>query len=112
MLLACGNSDINTVTATLYLSNVDLQVNCGNTALHWACMRGDVEIVRMLLSAFADTHITNDDRNTPAMLAEKRGHSELLPYLRCTLSDPPVIPMHVSPIYQQQRQRVNIVSVC
>jgi hypothetical protein len=29
--------------------------------------RGDVEIVRMLLSAFADTHITDDDRRTPAM---------------------------------------------
>jgi ankyrin repeat protein len=93
MPAACMNSDIDTVTATLYLSNVDLQVSGGYTALHYACARGNVEIVRMLLSAFADTHITDDDRRTPAMLAEIHGHTELLPYLRCTLSDPPVIPV-------------------
>jgi ankyrin repeat protein len=45
-------------------------------------MRGDVEIVRMLLSAFADTHFTDDQRRTPAMVAELHGHTELLPYLR------------------------------
>jgi hypothetical protein len=50
----------------------------------------------MLLSAFADTHITDDDRRTPAMKAELCGHTELLPYLQCTLSDTTDIPMHVS----------------
>jgi ankyrin repeat protein len=50
----------------------------------------------MLLSAFADTHITDDDRRTPAMLAELHGHTELLPYLRCTLSYSPGIVEHVS----------------
>jgi hypothetical protein len=62
---ACGNSDIDTVTATLYLSNINLHVVEGSTALHIACMRGHVEIVRMLLSAFADTHFTDDLRRTP-----------------------------------------------
>jgi ankyrin repeat protein len=67
---ACAGSDIDTVTAKLHLSNVDLQVVNDNTTLHWACYRGHMEIVRMLLSAFADTHITEDNRRTPAMLAE------------------------------------------
>jgi hypothetical protein len=31
---ACVNSDIDTVTATLYLSNINLQVVDGSTALH------------------------------------------------------------------------------
>jgi ankyrin repeat protein len=86
MQAACTESDIETVTATLYLSNLDLQVAYDYTALHYACVLGDVEIVRMLLSAFANTHITNDDRRTPAMLAEMYGHTEVLSNLQCTLS--------------------------
>jgi ankyrin repeat protein len=50
----------------------------------------------MLLSAFADTHVTDDDRRTPAMLAELCGHTELLPYLRYTLSYSPGILERVS----------------
>jgi hypothetical protein len=34
MPLACADSDIDTVTATLYLSNVNLQVADDSTALH------------------------------------------------------------------------------
>jgi ankyrin repeat protein len=93
---ACANNDINAVTATLFLGHLDLQVYYGYTALYWACMRGYVEIVRMLLSAFADTRITNDWRRTPAMMAKMCNHPEVLSYLRCTLSDPPGIAAHVS----------------
>jgi hypothetical protein len=96
MHIACAYSDIATVTATLYSSNVDLQAKYDYTALHYACARGDVDIVRMLLSAFADTHITDDDRRTPAMLAEMNGFTELLPYLRYTLPDASGISVHIS----------------
>jgi ankyrin repeat protein len=96
MQTACADSDIVRVTAMLHLSNLDLQVSNDYTALHFACIRGNVEIVRMLLSAFANTHITNDDRFTPTMLAETYGFSELLPHLKCTLSDPPDITVHAS----------------
>jgi ankyrin repeat protein len=85
MQAGCIDSDIVTVTATLYLNNVNLQIAGDSTALHWACTRGDVEIVRMLLSAFADTHITDDERRTPAMEAEQNGHTELLLHLQCIL---------------------------
>jgi ankyrin repeat protein len=96
MQIACANGDIITVTATLQIQNLDLQIANDFTALHFACCRGDVEIVRMLLSAFANTHITDDERRTPAVLAELYSHTELLPHLRCTLSDPPDAAAHVS----------------
>lgn len=60
----------------------------GFTSLHYTS-----EIVRMLLSAFADTHITDYDRYTPAVLAKMHGHTKLLPYLHCTLFDTPVTPV-------------------
>jgi ankyrin repeat protein len=86
MQIVCLDGDIAAVTATIYVSNLDLQIAHDYTALHFVCVRGDVEIVRMLLSAFANTHITYDDRRTPAMSAELHGHTEVLSYLQCTLS--------------------------
>jgi ankyrin repeat protein len=42
----------------------------GSTALHAACFNGHVEATRLLLSVFARTDITDNDRRTPAMLAQ------------------------------------------
>jgi hypothetical protein len=41
-----------------------------STSLHVACMNGHVEATRLLLSVFARTDITDDDRRTPAMMAQ------------------------------------------
>jgi ankyrin repeat protein len=71
----------------LYTSDVDLQVSDGMTALHVACMYGHVEATRLLLSVFARTDITDNDRRTPAMLAQQHGFTILLPYLRYTLTE-------------------------
>jgi ankyrin repeat protein len=108
---ARANGDIATAAATLFLSNLDLQGYFDFTDLHYACYRGDVEIVRMLLSAFADTHITNENRHTPTMLAEMHGHTELLPYLRCTLSDPPDNSVHVSNNNNNNSVSISMLSV-
>jgi ankyrin repeat protein len=55
----------------LYTSDVDLQDSLEwTTALHAACMHGHVEATRLLLSVFARTDITDNDRRTPAMVAQ------------------------------------------
>jgi ankyrin repeat protein len=55
--------------------------------LHIACCNGHVEATRLLLSVFARTDITDNDRRTPAMMAQLGGHTILLPYLRYTLTE-------------------------
>jgi ankyrin repeat protein len=61
------DGDSDTAVDVLDVSDVNLQVDSGYTALHWACMYGHVDIVRILLSKFASTDITDDNRRTPAM---------------------------------------------
>ena len=39
--------------------------NLGNSALHWAVMRGDIEIVKILLEAGADPNVISSDGYTP-----------------------------------------------
>jgi ankyrin repeat protein len=46
------------------------------TALHVACMYGHVEATRLLLSVFARTDITDNDRDTPVMLAQQLTDSQ------------------------------------
>jgi ankyrin repeat protein len=62
------DGNIDTAADMLDVSDVNLQVVGGLAALHAACMHGHVDIVRMLLSQFASTDITDDNRQTPAML--------------------------------------------
>jgi ankyrin repeat protein len=96
MLVASGKGENDTVEDLLYESNVDIQVAGGSTALHWVCMYGHEDIVRLLLCVFARTDITNDDRWTPAMVAEAADHTQVLHCLQLTLAKPPdiVVPMH------------------
>jgi ankyrin repeat protein len=86
---ACIGSDVNAMCDLLILntSNVDLQGSNGHTALHVTCACGHVEATRLLLSVFARTDITDNNRHTPAMVAQRHGFTTLLPYLRCTLTE-------------------------
>jgi ankyrin repeat protein len=59
----------------------------GSTTLHAACARGHVEATRLLLSVFARTDITDNDRRTSAMVAQQFEFTSLLPYLRCTVTE-------------------------
>ena len=81
---ACNmGGDVTEVLRLLYACghNINAQDNDGDTALHLACDNGLYNIVETLILAGADETITNNDGETPAQLAEKRGHSELLKLL-------------------------------
>jgi hypothetical protein len=87
LYIVCSDGDVDSMSDLLYMSNVDLQDAYGKTALHAACFNEHVEATRLLLSVFARTDITDNDRRTPAMLAQFCGFTTLLPYLRCTLTE-------------------------
>jgi hypothetical protein len=83
----CGRGDVSAINDLLCSSDVDFQDNSGHTAIHVACTYGQVEATRLLLSVFARTDITDNDRDTPAMVAQQHGNTTLLPYLHCTLTE-------------------------
>ena len=58
--------------------NINAQDNVGDTPLHFACFYGHRDIVTTMILAGADTKITNDKGETPAHVAERRKHNELL----------------------------------
>jgi ankyrin repeat protein len=58
---ACVDGNIDAAANIFHVSNINLQVVGGLTALHLASMQGYVDIVRMLLSAFASTDVTDNN---------------------------------------------------
>lgn len=48
----------------------------GNTALHSACGRGQVDTVRLLLKSGADSSLKNYHNDTPVMVAKNKKVSE------------------------------------
>lgn len=52
--------------------NVNSQSYSGNTALHIACGRGEVEAVRVLLKNGADSSLKNYHNDTAVMVAKNK----------------------------------------
>ena len=80
---ACVKGD---VTEVMRLVNVDdhminAQSNAGYTPLHLACRLGHSDIVKTLMLAGADETITDNYWLTPAQVAERYRHPELLKLL-------------------------------
>ena len=87
---ACSRNDINEVRRLAYVANymINVQDNADFTPLHTACHRGHYEIVKVLMLAGANETITNIYQQTPAQLAVREGHNNLLNLLdRVTLWD-------------------------
>ena len=80
---ACMADNKTEVLRLLYMSGhvINVQDNSGFTPLHWACHYGLSDTVETLMLAGADETITNNDSLTPAQLAERMGHTELLKLL-------------------------------
>jgi len=51
---------------------VNAQSYSGNTALHSACGRGQIEIVRVLLKNGADSSLKNNHNDTAIMVAKNK----------------------------------------
>ncbi|XP_047455020.1 B-cell lymphoma 3 protein homolog [Mugil cephalus] len=58
--------------------DVNSQSYSGNTALHSACGRGQVDTVRLLLKSGADSSIKNNHNDTPVMVARNKKIADVL----------------------------------
>ncbi len=65
---------VTTSSVSLLQSGCDVnsQSYSGNTALHSACGRGQVDTVRMLLKSGADSSLKNYHNDTPVMVAKNK----------------------------------------
>jgi ankyrin repeat protein len=54
----------------------------GNTALHWAASKGDIEIARILLDHGANPTVRNREGQTPLELAHKQGETRFVFFLQ------------------------------
>ena len=76
-MLNCIYCDLfHETNSSILLSQNGCDVNgqsySGNTALHTACGRGQVEIVRLLLKSGADSSLKNYHNDTPVMVAKNK----------------------------------------
>jgi ankyrin repeat protein len=79
----CYSGDTAAVVNVVYECDVNVQDNNnGRSAMHYACMNGNLDIVKVLLSAFADTNIADDDGMTPAAACEYYSNQELANYIQ------------------------------
>jgi ankyrin repeat protein len=60
------------VVDVVYESDVNMQDKDGWTAMHYACVNGQLDVVKVLLSVFADINITDDNGFTPVAVCEQR----------------------------------------
>ncbi|KAK5861885.1 hypothetical protein PBY51_017326 [Eleginops maclovinus] len=58
--------------------DVNSQSYSGNTALHSACGRGQVDTVRLLLKSGADSSLKNYHNDTPVMVAKNKKITDVL----------------------------------
>uniref|UniRef100_A0A3B5MSA2 Uncharacterized protein n=1 Tax=Xiphophorus couchianus TaxID=32473 RepID=A0A3B5MSA2_9TELE len=56
--------------------NLDKQTARGSTALHYCCLTGNSECLKLLLRGKASVSITNEAGETPLDIAKRRGHSQ------------------------------------
>ncbi|KAI0110526.1 ankyrin [Hypoxylon sp. NC0597] len=59
---------------------INLQNSFGNTALHWACLGGHLDVVKLLLSRGASPTAANDKDQIPLDLAAFNNHMNVVEY--------------------------------
>ena len=63
-------------------SFINQRDNIGNTALHFACLNGLIEIVRILHRAGADMQIKNNNQESPLDLAIDQKHEAIIDFFK------------------------------
>ncbi|KAI1360134.1 ankyrin repeat-containing domain protein [Xylaria arbuscula] len=66
---------------------IDVQNSFGNTALHWACLGGHLDTVKLLLSRGASPAIANDKDQIPLDLAAFNNHMHVVDYFLAQSKD-------------------------
>ncbi|TRX89438.1 hypothetical protein FHL15_009607 [Xylaria flabelliformis] len=66
---------------------IDAQNAFGNTALHWACLGGHLDIVKLLLSRGASPAITNEKDQIPLDLAAFNNHMHVVDHFLAQSKD-------------------------
>jgi len=62
-------------------ANVNEADQLGNTALHWACMKGDLQCIKVLHEKGADFSLRNDHQNNALMMASANRHLDCVKYI-------------------------------
>ncbi|KAI1819003.1 ankyrin [Xylaria intraflava] len=66
---------------------IDVQNSFGNSALHWACLRGHLDIVKLLLSRGASPTLANEKDQIPLDLAAFNNHMHVVDYFLAQSKD-------------------------
>ncbi|KAI0424374.1 ankyrin repeat-containing domain protein [Xylaria sp. FL1042] len=66
---------------------IDVQNSFGNTALHWACLGGHLDIVKLLLSRGASPAIANEKDQIPLDLAAFNNHMHVVDHFLAQSKD-------------------------
>ena len=86
-----NNADYKSLTTG---SNINLQDNNGNTALHIAIVKGNIGLVNILLDAGADSKIKNNDGQDAEHIADNPQTSQAI--IDSLLADRPQSPSSLS----------------
>jgi uncharacterized protein len=66
---------------------INLENSYGNTALHWACLGGHLDTVKLLLSRGASPALANDKDQIPLDLAAFNNHMHVVDYFLAQSKD-------------------------
>ena len=82
-LNACKNGQKGVVEAFIKKGGLDFNKrdSLGNTALFYACMKGNKDIVKLLLSNGADSSLANNNSMLPLHAVSKSGNKEIISLL-------------------------------
>jgi len=72
-----AGADVNFQAGSRKYTRIGLRQEVGETALHWAALRGDDTVAALLLSAKADPDISDQDGKTPLHIAAFNGVSNV-----------------------------------
>jgi ankyrin repeat protein len=83
LVSACENNDLEKANILLeYGANPNNNNNEYKiSALHWACLHGNLPLIKSLLQYGADLKLTDIAGQTPVMTALRKGHTEIYVYL-------------------------------
>ena len=93
MPTGCEEGRLFSAAASGYLAEVkrlvldcgldpNIKDNTGNAPLHYAALRGHLDVVKLLLERGADPNIKDNTGKTPLHYAASKGHRDVVKFLR------------------------------